>query len=174
MGLAAILAAIKYTVGSNPYGYAGLGDFFVLIFFGLVGVGGSYFLYTQSLDYLVLFPSLTCGLLAVGVLNVNNIRDIHSDAQSGKKSIPVRIGRKAAVLYHILLLLASVLSAAYYLIQEGVAWYAWMYLLTLPLLAINVRAVIVKKKEEELDPFLRQLAITTLILVLLFGMGLNV
>jgi 1,4-dihydroxy-2-naphthoate octaprenyltransferase len=97
LGLGAIYAAIRYTAGKNPYGYKGLGDLFVLLFFGLVGVGGSYFLYTQVLDWFILLPATGCGLLAVGVLNVNNIRDIKSDEVSGKRSIPVRIGRENAV-----------------------------------------------------------------------------
>ncbi|MEZ4903077.1 MAG: 1,4-dihydroxy-2-naphthoate octaprenyltransferase [Spirosomataceae bacterium] len=94
IGILAIIAAITYTAGKRPYGYEGLGDLSVLIFFGWVGVLGSYYLHTQALDWALLLPASSCGLFAVGVLNINNIRDIVSDKLTGKRSIPVRIGRK--------------------------------------------------------------------------------
>ncbi|MEM8895702.1 MAG: 1,4-dihydroxy-2-naphthoate polyprenyltransferase [Bacteroidota bacterium] len=172
LGLGAIYAAIKYTSGSNPYGYKGLGDLFVLLFFGLVGVGGSYFLYTQVWDWSIVLPALGCGLLAVGVLNVNNIRDIHSDELSGKRSIPVRIGRQNAVYYHWTLLLGALgCAAAYTLMNYQSAW-QWLFILTIPLLAINARAVLKNTSAQSLDPFLKQLAMTTLLYVVTFGLGL--
>lgn len=171
LGLGAIAAAIKYTVGKKPYGYAGWGDFFVLVFFGLVGVGGSYFLYSQSLSYWIILPALSCGLLAVGVLNVNNIRDIESDKQAGKLSIPVRIGRKRAIIYHWLILVLGLSAAVVYVIVHGPVPGGYLFLLTLPLFYINARAVKVKEHAAELDPFLRQLALSTLIFVVLFGIG---
>src|SRR5690606_1663468 len=97
LGILSILAAIAYTMGRKPYGYAGLGDFSVFIFFGLVGVMGSYYLFTQHVDFIYVLPSLSCGFFSMAVLNVNNIRDIESDKQAGKFSIPVRIGKKNAV-----------------------------------------------------------------------------
>ena len=108
IGLGAIAAAINYTVGSNPYGYSGWGDLFVLIFFGWIGVSGSHMLYNGSLDVMTLLPGTSLGLLAVAVLNVNNIRDIDSDRISGKNSIPVKIGRSNAVKYHAALLIIAV------------------------------------------------------------------
>lgn len=171
IGLGAIAAAIKYTVGKNPYGYAGFGDLFVLIFFGLVGVAGSYFLYAQKVHFGVMLPALSCGLLSVGVLNVNNIRDIESDEASGKYSIPVRIGRRNAVFYHwTLLSLAIFCSVAYVLLMQS-PWQSYLFLLVLPLLYINARAVRVKTTAHQLDPYLKQLALGTLIYVLLFGLG---
>jgi 1,4-dihydroxy-2-naphthoate octaprenyltransferase len=92
LGLAAIAAALKYTIGRSAYGYNGLGDVFVLLFFGLVGVGGSFYLQAHTLDYLVLLPGLTIGCFATGVLNLNNMRDRISDAKAGKNTIVVMMG----------------------------------------------------------------------------------
>lgn len=171
IGLGAIAAAIKYTVGKRPYGYAGFGDLFVLIFFGLVGVQGSLFLYTNSLDPLMFLPASSCGLLAVGVLNVNNIRDIESDKLSGKHSIPVRLGREKAVIYHWVILGSAVLCSLVYVHQSANGVWSYLFLLAAPLLFINARAVKVKKTSQELDPFLKQLALSTLLFVILFGVG---
>ncbi|MCI0750508.1 MAG: 1,4-dihydroxy-2-naphthoate octaprenyltransferase, partial [Flammeovirgaceae bacterium] len=98
LGILCIVAAIAYTVGKKPYGYAGLGDISVLIFFGIVGVMGSFYLYTQQILIDLLLPALSCGLFSIGVLNINNIRDIESDRMAGKFSIPVRIGKLRASL----------------------------------------------------------------------------
>lgn len=171
IGLGAIAAAIKYTVGKNPYGYAGFGDLFVLIFFGLVGVGGNYFLYANSINWLIILPSLSCGFLAVGVLNVNNIRDIESDRSSGKFSIPVRIGRKRAVFYHWLLLVLALLSSLIFAVLIDSSLQGYLFLLVIPFLYFNGRAVKVKQTSEGLDPYLKQLALTTLLFVVLFGLG---
>ena len=84
LGLLSILAAIGYTVGKKPYGYIGLGDISVLIFFGLVGVMGSFYLFTHQISWLEVLPALSCGLFSIAVLNVNNIRDIDSDRMAGK------------------------------------------------------------------------------------------
>ena len=95
-----VLAAIKYTMGQSPYGYKGLGDIFVFIFFGLVSVMGSSFLYTLKLDFNLLPIAISLGLLCVGVLNLNNIRDIENDTKMNKKTIPTRIGFKLSKYYH--------------------------------------------------------------------------
>jgi 1,4-dihydroxy-2-naphthoate octaprenyltransferase len=171
IGIGSIIAAIKYTVGANPYGYAGLGDLFVLLFFGLVGVLGSYFLYTNTLDPMVILPALSSGFLSVGVLNVNNIRDIESDRKHGKRSIPVRIGKKNAVIYHGLLLLGAGLCAVIFGVYNFDQWYSWSWLVVIILWFINLRAVH-SKNGMQLDPYLRQLAVSTLLFVLLFGFGM--
>lgn len=172
IGLGAIWAAIKYTVGKTPYGYQGLGDLFVLIFFGLVGVCGSYFLYSRSFDWMTVLPAISCGLFAVGVLNVNNIRDIESDIVAGKHSIPVRIGRSKARLYHLVLITVGWCCM---LVYTNLTWTGhWLHLLyglSLPLFLVNVKAVFTKEEPKQLDPFLKQLAISTLLFVLLFGAG---
>ncbi len=170
LGLLSIGAAITYTAGKRPYGYAGLGDLSVLIFFGWVGVLGTYYLFTQQFEARLLLPATACGLLAVAVLNVNNIRDIESDRQAGKRSVPVRLGRPQAVIYHGLLLGGALLGAAVYAAGSGRLW-SWLFLLTLPLLLVNFRNVARRTQAAELDPYLRQMAITALLFSLLLGLG---
>lgn len=172
IGLAAIYAAITYTAGKNPYGYKGLGDISVLIFFGIVGVCGSFFIQTGRLDWSIVLPALSCGLLATGVLNVNNIRDIQSDQLAGKISIPVRIGREAAVKYHFLLLGTAMLSGLVFVALVDNNWTSFLFVLSFPLIIKNALAVKSKQSAEELDPYLKQLALSTLLFVLLFGIGL--
>jgi 1,4-dihydroxy-2-naphthoate polyprenyltransferase len=174
LGLLAIAAALKYTVGSNPYGYAGLGDLFVLIFFGMVGVLGTYYLHALHLRWEHFLPALSSGLLATGVLNINNIRDIDSDRRAGKRSVPVRIGLKWAVIYHWMLLGGAVLAAMVYAGRHFRSPWQWLFLLTLPLLWRNGLAVQHHGPLDSasLDPYLRQLAISTLLFMLAFGTGM--
>ncbi len=171
LGLLSIWAAVKYTMGENPYGYSGWGDFFVLVFFGWVGVSGSHFLYSEAFDWLNLLPATTLGLLAVAVLNVNNIRDIESDQASGKYSIPVRIGRKNAVIYHALILISAIGSVSYFAFLTGFSGWQWLFLVSFPLLIINWVAVKKHDDPRKLDPFLKQMALTTLLFVILFFLG---
>ncbi len=171
LGLLSIGAAIAYTVGKRPYGYIGLGDFSVLIFFGLVGVMGSYYLFTKELSWFQILPALSCGFFSIGVLNVNNIRDIESDEKAGKFSIPVRIGRENAVWYHWFLISTGLTSAIVYsLLTLNSAW-QWLFLLSAPLFIKNGLAVS-QKPSAQLDPYLKQMALSTLAFVLLFGIGL--
>ena len=114
LGLLAIVAAITYTAGSHPYGYAGLGDISVFLFFGWLGVFGTFFLHTYEMDWLILLPASTLSFFSVAVLNINNIRDIDSDKKAGKYSIPVRIGRTNAVYYHYFLLIGGIICALAY------------------------------------------------------------
>ncbi len=171
LGLASIWAAINYTAGDKPYGYAGLGDVFVFVFFGLVGVLGTYFLQAQELQPLVILPALVCGFFSTAVLNVNNIRDINSDKLAGKHSIPVRLGPKKARIYHLLLLLGGVLCAFAYVLLTYESPWQFLFILALPLVAVNGLNVWRKQTSKELDPYLKQMAITTLLFVLLFGIG---
>lgn len=173
LGLAAIWAAINYTAGAKPYGYAGLGDISVFLFFGLVGVIGTYFLQTQEFSPSIMLPAAALGFFSMGVLNINNIRDIDSDKLAGKYSVPVRLGAFKARIYHLLILTAGFLCATAFMVtyqNEGFPKY--LYLLTLPLLVFNGYKVWNLKTPKELDPFLKQMALTTLLFVLLFGMGL--
>lgn len=171
LGLLSILAAIGYTVGKKPYGYIGLGDISVLIFFGLVGVMGSFYLFAHQISWQELLPALSCGLFSIAVLNVNNIRDIDSDRTAGKFSIPVRIGKRRASVYHWILLVTGLLSAVFYTILNFQSSWQFLFLLAAPLLIKNGIAVH-QKPSSELDPFLKQMAFSTLLFVLLFGIGL--
>ncbi|PIE79604.1 MAG: 1,4-dihydroxy-2-naphthoate octaprenyltransferase [Chloroflexi bacterium] len=171
LGGAAIWAAISYTAGSNPYGYAGLGDVFVLVFFGWVGTMGTYFLQAFTWNWLVFLPATSVGLLSVAVLNVNNIRDIDSDRQAGKHSIPVRIGPHKARIYHWILLGGAVLCAFGYVGLAYTSPWQFLFVLSLPLLIRNGTAVWRTHDPLKLNPMLKQLSLSTLVLVATFGIG---
>jgi 1,4-dihydroxy-2-naphthoate polyprenyltransferase len=171
LGVLAIIAAITYTAGKRPYGYAGLGDVSVLIFFGWVGVLGVYYLHTKTFDWTLLLPATSCGLFAVGVLNINNIRDIESDTLTGKRSVPVRLGRERAIVYHWLLLGGGMLCSVLYMFFHFEALPQWLFLLSFPLFIRNGLAVSRLKNPRELDPYLKQMALSTLLFVVLFGVG---
>jgi 1,4-dihydroxy-2-naphthoate octaprenyltransferase len=172
LGLTAIFAAVAYTATKKPYGYAGLGDLSVMIFFGIVGVVGTYYLYVNELNWLIILPALSCGLFATAVLNLNNIRDINSDHKAGKKTIPVRIGRKKAVKYHYFLLSAGLIFSIIFVALYFKSYIQLIFLLSLPLIIKNGKAVKNLKTALELDPYLKQMAITTLLFVVTFGIGL--
>ncbi|MEZ4658356.1 MAG: 1,4-dihydroxy-2-naphthoate polyprenyltransferase [Caldilineaceae bacterium] len=170
LGGTAIWASITYTAGNRPYGYVGLGDLSVLIFFGWLGVMGTYFLQTHLLAPLVWLPATSCGLFAVAVLNINNVRDLESDRKAGKRSIPVRIGRAKAARYHWALLGLGLLCAIAYVLLSYQSPGQFLFLLTLPLLARSGQAV-QHTPSENLDPALKRMALTSLLFVLLFGVG---
>ncbi|GEO07375.1 1,4-dihydroxy-2-naphthoate octaprenyltransferase [Adhaeribacter aerolatus] len=172
LGLAAIWAAINYTAGAKPYGYAGLGDIAVFLFFGLVGVGGTYFLQTQSLNYRILLPAASLGFFSTAVLNVNNIRDIESDRLAGKYSLPVRLGPVKARIYHLMLLTFGFLAALLYVLLTYNNSWQFLFLLALPLLGFNGWQVWRIRQSKALDPYLKQMALTTLVFVVSFGIGL--
>ncbi|GLR16843.1 1,4-dihydroxy-2-naphthoate octaprenyltransferase [Portibacter lacus] len=171
LGIASIAAAIYYTMGKSPYGYSGLGDISVFVFFGWVGVCGTYFLHSGSFNPMVLLPATSCSLFSVAVLNINNIRDIDSDKAAGKKSIPVRIGRSKAVSYHFMLLLLGLLCALVFVVLNYEGIWQFLFLLSIPLFVKNYNAVRTYKEPKLIDPFLKQMAISTLIFVILFGVG---
>ncbi len=172
LGVLSILAAITYTMGKRPYGYAGLGDFSVVLFFGVVGVMGTYYLFAEEVNGLYLLPALSCGFFATAVLNVNNIRDIESDQLAGKFSIPVRIGRKNAIRYHWFLIGGGIFAALLFTVLTLQSYAQFLFLISVPLLVKNGMAVQSKAEPDELDPYLKQMALSTLIFVLTFGIGL--
>jgi 1,4-dihydroxy-2-naphthoate octaprenyltransferase len=171
LGAAAIGAAITYTAGKLPYGYAGLGDIAVLVFFGWVGVIGSYFVQTTLFYPSLLLPATACGLLAVAVLNVNNIRDLESDRVAGKRSVPVRLGLSRARAYHWLLLVSAALFATVFVLLNFVSIWQFLYLLALPLLVRNGLAISRTDDLPTLNPWLRQMSLAALAFVTLFSAG---
>ena len=170
LGAAAIWAAVSYTASDRPYGYVGLGDLFVMIFFGYVGVLGTFFLQAQALPLDLLLPATSLGLFSVAVLNVNNVRDIDSDRLAGKRSIPVRVGRRRAAIYHWALLGGGLVAALIYVLLNYQTPWQFLFVATLPLLTRSGLAV-QRVPSAQLDPFLRQTAIATLLFVLTFGVG---
>lgn len=171
LGAAAIWAAISYTSGSNPYGYAGLGDISVFLFFGLLGVLGTYFLYNLNLSIELIWIALSLGFFSTSVLNINNIRDIESDLKAGKKSIPVRIGKKPAIRYNWLLIIGGNISLLAYAAQSK-NYGALLALVSLPIMISVGLGVQKGKTSQEIDPNLKKMALSTLLWVILFGIGL--
>lgn len=172
LGIGAIAAAIKYTVGKNPYGYRGLGDIFVFLFFGLVGVVGTYFLHTQSFSWDLLLPASAIGLLSTGVLNMNNLRDYEADKNAGKNTIVVSMGTQKAKIYHLILVAgACSLAILYTLINYNSPW-QWLFLVSFPVMFLNLKTVFTYKNSIELYPELGKLAMGTLLFALSFGLGL--
>jgi len=177
LGVASILAAIGYTVGKKPYGYMGLGDIFVFIFFGLVSVCGSYFLFTKSFSWDMLLPGTAVGMMSMAVLNLNNMRDIESDKLSGKNSFALRIGFKNAMIYEMILLQLPLILMLMFLAVNGFFqtqnYYVFIVMiLMLPLMKIR-RQIIAVKNPRELDPFLKQVGIMTFMMAVLTALGLN-
>ena len=172
MGIAAIIAAVSYTISvKKPYGYKGYGDLSVFIFFGPMAVIGTFYLQANFVRPDILLPAATCGFFATGVLNINNIRDIDSDRLAGKASIPVRIGARLSVIYHAFLLFGGFAIAIAYVVMNFHSTYQFLFLITLPLFYKNFIAVKENGSSGTLDPLLKQLAVSTLIFVLVFGLG---
>jgi len=172
VGLGAIAAAVKYTIGEHPYGYSGFGDLFVFVFFGLTGVIGTYYLNTHKLNWEILLPASAMGFLSAGVLNLNNMRDRVNDEVSGKNTMVVKMGIQKAKWYHLSLLLGSVITGLTYMLINYHSPFQMLFLLTIPMLWINVSVVFKNTIPEELDPYLKKLAITSLLFSLAFGIGL--
>ena len=177
LGVACILAAIGYTVGKKPYGYLGLGDIFVFVFFGLVSVCGSYFLFTKTFHWDMLLPATAIGMMSAAVLNLNNMRDIESDALSGKKTLALRIGYRYAMVYEIVLLQLPLILMLVFMMMNGLHtqgnYYAFIFfILVFPMTALR-RKIMQTKEPKELDPYLKQVGIFTLIMSVLVAFGLN-
>ena len=177
LGVACILAAIGYTIGKKPYGYLGLGDIFVFIFFGLVSVCGSYFLFTKSFSWDLLFPATAIGMLSMAVLNLNNMRDIANDALAGKKTLALRLGFKKAMVYEIVLLQLPILLMLAFLMynkfQERGNYYAFIVMILIfPFIRLR-RSIMAVNEPKHLDPFLKQVGILTFIMAILTAFGLN-
>ena len=172
LALGAVIAAIKYTVGSNAYGYRALGDLFVLTFFGGVSVLGSLFLQTKLFTVEQILPAISIGLLSVGVLNLNNMRDIKTDKESNKITMAVLLGARYAKAYHLFLLLGAVLTAVLYVKTNLKPSYLFM-IAVLPMM-IHLRRVLGYDNPKEFDPELKRLALSTFLFSILFSIGQNI
>ena len=171
LGLASLWAAIKYTVGVDAYGYKGLGDIYVFLFFGLLAVLGSYFLYAQELQAITLLPAIAIGSLCTGVLNLNNMRDHENDARSGKLTLVVKFGFAKAKIYHYFLLgLAFLCMAAYNVIEGNSGWLLLHMAAFLPI-ALHVLTVVRTRQPQVLDKELKKLALSTAAMALLLLIG---
>ena len=170
LGAASIVAAIKYTVCKNAYGYHGLGDVFVFLFFGLLSVCGAYFLMTHRLSISIFLPATAVGLLSTGVLNLNNMRDIENDRLCGKRTLPVILGISKAKIYHFCLIIGAFVAMSSYMGLCGFRPFHFIFWFTLPLFLIHLKKV-VQAEGRGLDPQLKVLSLSTLLFTLLAGWG---
>ena len=171
LGLLSIIAAIKYTVGKNAYGYYGLGDIFVFLFFGLLSVCGTYFLYTKTLDFTIFLPAFSVGLLSIGVLNLNNMRDYNSDKKSNKKTLVVKNGLKFSKYYHYFLLFAAFLFSVIFVVIHFTSYKQFLFIFAFIPIFLHFKTVYQNKDPVTLDPELKKLALSTFLYSILFGLG---
>jgi 1,4-dihydroxy-2-naphthoate octaprenyltransferase len=173
LGFLSIWAAIKYTMGSNPYGYMGLGDVFVFLFFGLLGVLGSMFLYTKTIGFTSLFLAVAIGLLCVGVLNLNNLRDVVSDKKHGKNTLVVKMGFKNGKRYHFLLLIMAFICCIVYVLIENLTALQSVFMVAFVPIFIHLKKVVSTQEPGALDGELKKLALSTFLLAILFYTSVN-
>ena len=169
IGLLAIWAAIQYTMGKRAYGYRGLGDVFVLIFFGFVAVSGTYFMFAKMISWPALIQSLTIGSLATGVLHLNNMRDRVEVEKSGKITVAVLLGQATAKVYFTALILMAMASSLFTLIKTDLHLSDYMICLAfIPWITVLIRVVKITEAKDY-NNLLKPLAISTFIYsILLF------
>lgn len=175
LGILAILASITYTIGKKPYGYIGLGDLSVFLFFGWVGTCGSYYLQVKNFDLEVLLPASAVGLLSVAVLNLNNLRDIENDRINGKNSVPVRLGKENGFMYQKTLYLLSIVLGIIFIFNLAqlniLGWIAFgIGIVPIILLTLQLKS---SMTSAEIDPYLKKTALSTLWFILCLGMALQ-
>ena len=172
LGIFAILAAYEYTASDTPYGYEGYGDISVFMFFGLLAVGGSYTLQVGQFNIWILLPAFSMGLFSTGVLNINNLRDLPTDYESDKKTVPVRLGMKQAKVYHAWLLALGCLFSIGYAVKTYQEWWQYLFLPVLLLFLLNGRAIRKGSQPQDFAPQLKKLSVFTLLYSVLFGVSL--
>ena len=171
LGIASIAAAIKYTVGNSAYGYSGFGDVFVFIFFGLLSVVGSYFLYTKYINFEIFLPAISIGMLSTAVLNLNNLRDQTEDKKNNKKTLVVKLGKEKAKKYHYFLILGALVVALIYVFLDFTSVYQLVFLVAFIPLIKNMKTVAQNIIPAELDSELKKVALSTFLFAILFGIG---
>jgi 1,4-dihydroxy-2-naphthoate octaprenyltransferase len=171
LGIASIAAAIKYTMGKSAYGYSGFGDLFVFLFFGILSVCGSFYLYAKELDLTLFLPAFSVGFLSVGVLNLNNMRDRESDLKTGKNTLVVKIGSEFAKYYHYYILIFSFLCVLLYTAIHFSSPFEFLFLLAYIPITRHFYVVYTNKNPQLLDPELKKLALSTFLFAILFGIG---
>ncbi len=171
LALICIYAAVKYTVGSTAYGYRALGDIMVFLFFGLISVMGTYFLFSMQLDHVLILPACIIGLLSAGVLNLNNMRDIESDKTSNKITIAVKLGINKAKIYHSALIISAMLLSILFTILYYRSISNLVFMVVFIPLIMHTVTIINTKEPKLLDPQLKVLALSTFALALLLGIG---
>ena len=171
LGIVSIVAAIKYTVGSSAYGYSGFGDLFVFLFFGLLSVLGSYFLYAKQLNFEMFLPAISIGLLSTAVLNLNNLRDRQEDKTNNKNTLVVKLGTAKAKKYHYSLIIGALMTALMYTVLNFSSIYQFVFLVAFIPLLKNMITVSKNNNPSELDSELKKVALSTFLFAILFGIG---
>ena len=169
LGIASVIAALKYTIGKNAYGYSGLGDVCVFLFFGLLSVLGSYYLLDHQMVWDLLLPASAIGFLSMAVLNLNNMRDIENDAKNNKNTLVVSLGSSKAKFYHYVLICLAVLLTLLYSIINDHSIRQLIYVIAFLPLIINLVTVYKNKEPKLLDSELKKVALSTFFFALLFG-----
>ena len=168
LGIAAIIAAITYTVGKTAYGYRALGDVFVFLFFGLLGVLGCYFLFAKNLGSFILLPAIVIGLLSTAVLNLNNMRDRLADANANKTTLAVLLGETKVKMYHYALITGAFVCALVYFFLKGATWVEYLPMLAFIPLFVHIKKVKENTSPPLLDPELKKVALSTFLFSVLF------
>jgi len=171
LGALCVYAAMTYTMGDKPYGYRALGDVFVFVFFGLVSVLANYFLHARTLDHVVVLPAIALGLLSVGVLNLNNMRDAKQDAQVGKVTLAVKLGAKRSKIYHYCLVVGAMIIALLFDLLYYVSPYNLLNLIAFIPLSIHLVKIKNAKTPKDFDKQLKVLALSTFLFAVLLGIG---
>jgi len=172
LGILSLLAAYFYTAGKRSYGYVGLGDLSVFLFFGLLPVIGVFYLLANKIESAIVLPAISIGAFSTGVLNLNNMRDVENDKQSGKITLAVKLGHKASRIYHTLLIITGALGTIVFTFQYQKSPWQWLFLLVIPAFLVDLLKIFRIKNNCLLDPFLKRLALQTLAFTLLFSIGL--
>ena len=170
LGAAAVWSAMHYTLGKNPYGYHALGDVFVFIFFGLATVCGGYYLSGLHWGWSILLPAAAIGCFSVAVLNVNNIRDMKTDAAT-RVTVAMKMGERRARIYQTCLIAAGWLLMTLFCLTGGrLSPWRFAYLLSLPGFILHLKGVWTLR-DKALDPMLPLLVLSTFAFALLGGIG---
>src|SRR5690606_35954083 len=171
LGGFAVYSALTYTIGDSAYGYKGLGDIFVFVFFGIVSVVGGYFLFSKQLDHVVVLPAIALGLLSVGVLNLNNMRDIESDERSEKITMAVRMGKNRSKTYHYFLIVSAMTVSFIFSILYYTSFWNFLFFIAYIPLIIHLKKINAIQNPTDFDPQLKFLALSTFLFSILMGIG---
>lgn len=174
LGITSIAAALKYTIGNSAYGYRGLGDVFVFLFFGLLSVLGSYFLYAKQLDWVLMLPACAVGLLSAGVLNLNNMRDELSDRASNKNTLVVKIGGKKAKAYHFIIVILAMLSLSVFAWLKDFRLLQYLFLIGFIPVLLHLKRIASYQNPKQYDPELKVLSLSTFLISVLLSIVLNI
>lgn len=172
LGILSLVAAYFYTAGKKSYGYVGLGDLAVFLFFGLLPVIGVFYLNATYFEMAVILPAISMGFFSAGVLNLNNMRDIENDQKSGKITLPVRMGLRNSRIYHTAMIIWGWFSVIFFTVHQLISVWQWLFVLTFPLFVRDLVQIFQIKDARKLDPFLKKLSLSTLAFTLLFCFGL--